>query len=143
MKNKLSYILGLTIGIALSFGTIALAQAVKILPDPNLCICYDMPAPTLAEANAMKLEVDIDRNRIQTAAHTCVASPINTTTFACQFPLPTQYQTVGQHTVEFRLGNLEADDTISWGTINTIIYEVTSKRGAPGVPFNIKIIKKS
>ena len=138
-----SQVLGLTLGLILGFvvlnPVITYAQQQLRASDEN-AICWDQVSPSLEDARALKLEVTFDggttRNDLSLVCNGG-ASP-----YECGFQIPIANQTVGNHNVSWRLGNVEADNTISWNNPTSFSYTIVAEKGNPAQPSNPRAIKK-
>ena len=135
--------LGLILGFILGNGIVVFAQS-HIQAHVDNAICWDQTAPTLVDARALKVELTWD------TATPIVQDPIcnnkagsTVSPFECAVQVPMTHQTVGTHTLNYRVGTVEFDSSISYTSLVNFSYIIDpALKGAPALPSNTVIIKK-
>jgi len=138
---KVRNVIGLTVGFVFGWSVIGYAQTTAVQPTDTLECTFSQAAPTLADAQMLRVGLTIDTGSEVIKPHTCTGS---TSPFTCRFTAapPVAGWPVGVHTFRYRTGNVEADSTVSWGeTIEHTFLALAPKKGAPATPTN-SILRK-
>lgn len=101
---------------------------------------WNQPAPTLGDAAAMWVEATFDQGAPWYVTPTCSGAQ---SPYQCAFDLPAEARTLGLHVMNYRVGNLEADGTVSYNAPTTHDYRIIpALKGAPAQGVNSIIRKK-
>lgn len=134
--------LGLTLGLVLGWSVVVGAQAIQSYVIGPLAVCWDQPAGSLAEANAMRVRVKYDATPTQPAVLICTGSA---SPFACNLTaaIPASVQTAGRHRIVVEGANVDLVDATESDYALLISYEVDFRNAvaAPQAGSNGRLVK--
>ena len=138
MTNFIALAIGFVVGI------IPAQAIIHLQVSPDNAVCWDQTADSLDSARSMKVELTWDSTTPIIQSPICNYKGVTTSSpYECGVQIPMSAQAVGQHTLVYRVGNVEVDGSISYtSSVNSIYIIDPTLKGAPALPQNTTFLKK-